>query len=305
MKKDFKKICLLKGGDSKEREISFESSKAYAQAVKDLGYDLAEFDFTGDIPAMVNFLKEQNPDCVLNGLHGGSGENGTIPAILNLLKIPYTHSGVLASAIGMNKYISERFFSNCGIRTPKTICRNWNEFLDNPQMNFDTKFVIKPIADGSSNGVYIIEDLSVLSTINWEFGENVLIEEYIPGLELTVGVMGGKALEVTKIKVNQGFYDYENKYVAGGSYHEVPAKIPEKVRTEAKKIAEKAHELCGCRGISRTDFRYNDVTDELYMLELNTHPGMTTTSLVPEQAKYVGISFTQLADWIIKQACCD
>ena len=305
MSEKFKKICLLKGGDSQEREVSLESAKAFAQAVKELGYDLVEFDFTGDPLPMIQFIKQENPDCILNGFHGGSGENGTIPAILNLLKIPYTHSGVLASALGMNKYISGLFFEKNGIKTPRTILRNWNDFLDNPQIDIDSKFVIKPVSDGSSNGVYILEDLSFLSTINWEFGNDVLIEEYIPGLELTVGVMGDHALEVTQINIEHGFYDYQHKYSVGAAVHEIPAKIPDSIRKEAMETAVKVHQLCGCRGVSRCDFRYNDVTNELYLLELNTHPGMTSLSLVPEQARYIGISFRELVEWIIEQACYD
>ena len=305
MNRKFQKICLLKGGDSKEREISLESAKYFAKAVKELGYNLKEFDFKSDVFELVAFLKNNEFDCVLNSFHGGSGENGSIPAVLNMLGIPYTHSGVLASAMGMNKYVSGVFFADAGIRIPKTRMRRWVDFLDNPEVQPGVKFVIKPVCDGSSNGVYLLEDLALLDSLEWDYGENVLIEEYIPGLELSVGVMGDRPLEVTQIDVTSGFYDYQHKYSSENTFHKIPAEIPEKIREEALENALKAHNLLGCRGISRSDFRYNDVNGKLYLLEINTHPGMTEFSLVPEQAKYLGISFNELVEWIIEQARCD
>ncbi len=305
MKRKFHKICLLKGGNSKEREISLKSAKCFAKAVEELGYDLQEFDFKGDIFELVSFLKKNNFDCVLNSFHGGSGENGSIPALLNMLEIPYTHSGVLASAMGMNKYVSGVFFADAGIRIPNTRMRKWVDFLDNPEIQPGVRFVIKPVCDGSSNGVYLIEDLAILESLEWDYGENVLIEEYIPGMELSVGVMGDRPLEVTQIDITNGFYDYQHKYSSENTFHKIPAQIPTKIREEALENALKAHNLLECRGISRADFRYNDANGKLYLLEINTHPGMTLFSLVPEQAKYLGISFNELVEWIIEQARCD
>jgi D-alanine-D-alanine ligase len=302
-KREMKKICILKGGDSSERKISLITGKSYADALKSSEYGVWEFDFNGDIYNLISHLKIENPCCVVNALHGGSGENGNIQSLLNLMKIPYTHSGVLASSISMDKYISGNLLAQNGIQVPKNMLISWKEFIKNP--NFPTPFIIKPVDGGSSNGVYIIEDTAVLYDIDWVFGRNVYVNEYVPGLELTVGIINNKAVEVTNIAVESGFYDYNNKYNAGRSYHELPAKIPSSIRKQAMELAERAHNLFGCRGVSRVDFRYNDVTQELFMLELNTQPGMTPVSLLPEQARYVGMSFDELAQLMIEQSCYD
>ena len=302
-KRNFKKICTLKGGISTEREISLLSGKAMADAARSLGYDVEEFDFTGDVSALISYIKETNPDCVINGLHGKGGEDGNIQALLNFLKIPYTHSGVLASSIGMDKQISESIFKHKGIRVPRAHLFAWKEFKKLP--DFPLPFVIKPVDGGSSCGVYIINKVSDLNGIDWTSGDNIYVSEYIPGLELTVGVLNGKALEVTNIIVNSGFYDYTNKYTDGAAIHELPANIPVKIRTEAMAVAEQTYAILGCRGTTRTDFRYNDVTGELFVLEINTQPGMTKLSLVPEQAKYIGMSFEQLIETLIQEACYD
>lgn len=297
MKKDFQKICVLKGGISTEREISLLSGAGMATAARSLGYDVTEFDFIGDVTVLVAFLKENSPDCILNGLHGAGGEDGNIQAVLNFLKIPYTHSGVTASSVGMNKQISEMIFKHHGIRVPRGQLFQWEEFRKNP--DFPLPFVIKPVNGGSSCGVFIIKEISELNGINWTYGDTVYVTEYIPGLELSAGVLDGKALGVTNIIVKNGFYDYENKYTDGGATHELPANIPAEARDEAARIAEQTHAILGCKGVTRTDFRYNDVTDELFVLEINTQPGMSPLSLVPEQAKYAGISFEQLVGRLI------
>lgn len=300
MNKNFKKICTLKGGISTEREISLLSGQAMAEAARSLGYDVDEFDFTGDVFALISHLKEINPDCVINGLHGKGGEDGNIQALLNFMKIPYTHSDVLASSVGMDKRISESIFKHKGILVPKARLFAWKDFQKSP--DFPLPFVVKPVDGGSSCGVYIINKPSDLEGINWTFGDNVYVSEYIPGLELSVGVLNGQALEVTNIVVKSGFYDYTNKYTDGTAIHELPANLPEKIRAEAMAAAEQTHAILGCRGTTRTDFRYNDVTEELFVLEINTQPGMTRLSLVPEQAKYVGISFEQLIETLIQDA---
>ena len=298
-----KKICLLKGGTSSEREISFLSAKEVAGAIKKNGYEFTEYDFNGDLLSFVSFLKNESVDCVYNSLHGGSGENGNIQAILNLLKIPYTHSGVSASAIGMDKMLSRDIFIKNKLRVPYGFVAKWNDLR--ALLNFESKMVIKPVSGGSSAGVYIIENISDLNGINWQYGENVLVEKYISGLELTVGVMQNKAIEVTEISVQSNFYDFHNKYEAGCSVHELPAAINSDVRKEALEMAMQAHNIVGCRGISRSDFRYDDVENKLYILELNTQPGMTTTSLLPEQANYIGISYTKLVQIMVEEACLD
>lgn len=303
MRKDYKKVCAVKGGYSTEREISLISGTEMAKAARNLGYDVCEFDFNGDLPALVAFLKAENVDCVLNGLHGEGGEDGNIQAVFNLMKLPYTHSGVMASSIAMDKHISGLIFSQNGISVPKSRLYLWEEFRKNP--DFPLPFVIKPVNGGSSCGVFIIKQLSDMESVEWKYGSHVHVSEYIPGLELTVGVLDGKALEVTNILTPSGFYDYKNKYSEGGSFHELPAKIPAEIREKAMEHAEKAHTILGCRGVTRTDFRYNDVTNELYVLEINTQPGMSPLSLIPEQAEYVGITFEQLIDHLVQEAICD
>lgn len=299
--KSVKKICVLQGGCSPEREISFVSGKAYFDALKSLGYEVNCFDFSGNVNSLVNELIDIAPDCVVNALHGGSGENGCVQALLDMMKIPYSHSGVLASSVAMNKKIACAIFNESEIRVANNCFLPWTDLLLQP--SFKYPFVVKPFNGGSSAGVHIINNFEELKNLQWEFGSHVFVEEYIPGIELTVGVMGDKPLEVTKICVQSGFYDYRNKYAIGASIHELPAKIPDSVRKLALDYALRAHRLLGCSGISRSDFRYNDVTGDLFMLELNSQPGMTPTSLFPEQASFVGISFNDLVQWIVEQAC--
>ncbi|MDR2682210.1 MAG: D-alanine--D-alanine ligase [Holosporaceae bacterium] len=303
MNKIMKKICVLKGGDSFEREVSLVSAKECTSAIRQLGYETCEFDFTGDIMDLILHIQQEKPDCVFNSLHGGSGENGNVQAILNFLRVPYTHSGVMASSIAMHKYLSGNLFECNGIRVPKNNFERWDDFVKKP--DFPCPFVIKPVDSGSSDGVHIINDPSELNDIVWEYGDMVLVSDYIPGLELTVGLLNDKPLAVTNIISSIGFYDYQNKYTAGKTFHEIPAHVPDFIQQEALQVAEKAHKLIGCRCVSRSDFRYNDVTQELFLLEVNTQPGMTPLSLLPEQAKFVGISFEKLIQCMIEQSSYD
>ncbi|MDR2067568.1 MAG: D-alanine--D-alanine ligase [Holosporaceae bacterium] len=300
----YRKICVLKGGDSPEREVSLVSATNYMRALDELGYVYGDFDFSGNAEQLISYIRRESPDCVLNALHGGSGENGNIQALMNLLKVPYTHSGVMASSVAMDKRASREAFAKNGLRVPTGFTTFWNEFRECPAMEYP--FVIKPVDGGSSVHVRIIRDQKALSSIDWQYknGE-ILVEEYIPGLELTVGVLDDRPLEVTNLIVPSGFLDYDSKYSVGRSLHEIPAKISPKVRDEVLETAMKAHKIIGCRGVSRSDFRYNDKTEELYILELNTQPGMTPFSFVPEQAEFVGIPFAQLVQWIIEKACYD
>ncbi len=299
----FKKVCLLKGGTSTEREVSLSSADGFATALKDLGYEVVEFDFTGDVLALVTFLKNEKPDCVLNGLYGGTGENGDIQALLNLMQIPYTHSGVVASAIAMDKHLARTIFKKAGLKVADGKVVNWKEFREHPSMAYP--FVVKAIDGGSSAGVFVVQNEKELNAIDWCYKDNVLVEAYIPGRELTVGIINNKPVEVTEILVKSGFYDYHNKYCNGCSFHELPAKIPSDIREKAMDMALKAHLAVGCRGISRVDFRYNDKTGELFILELNSQPGMTVTSLLPEQAKAIGMTFNQLVQYMVEEACYD
>lgn len=297
------KICILKGGNSSEREVSLISALGCKEALESVGYACFDFDFSGDMDELRDVISSKKPSCVFNALHGGIGENGVVQAVLNSMKVPYTHSGVLASEIGMDKKKSRELFHRSGLRIPKGEVVIFEEFINNPTIPIP--FVIKPVNGGSSNGVFIIKDQSQLKNIDWHYDDEALVETYISGLELTVGVMDDKPLEVTNILVKAGFYDYHNKYQQGGSCHELPAKIPLDIRNEAMSTAIKAHELLGCRGVSRSDFRYNDQTNELYILEINTQPGMTPLSLLPEQANYLGISYNQLVQWMVERACYD
>ncbi|MDR1362368.1 MAG: D-alanine--D-alanine ligase [Holosporaceae bacterium] len=304
MKEETKKICLLEGGDSFEREISLRSAEICGDVLRKLGYEVCEFDFTGDVLTLISYLKKVRPDGVFNALHGGSGENGNVQSLLNFLKIPYTHSGVLASSLAMNKYVSCNLFEHGGIAVIKYTLERWQHLLEN-RMDFAYPFVVKPVDSGSSDGVYVIHSPADLSAIEWTNGEQVLVSAYVPGLELTVGVLDSAALEVTNIITSSGFFDYDNKYSKGKTFHEIPAKIPDSIRKMALDYALRAHNLLGCRGISRTDFRYNDVTNELFVMELNTQPGMTALSLLPEQADFVGISLDQLLQRMLELACYD
>ncbi|MDR3179782.1 MAG: D-alanine--D-alanine ligase [Holosporaceae bacterium] len=303
MNRTIKKICLLKGGNSFERDISLVSAKECSSAIRQLGYEMCEFDFTGDAMALILHIQKEKPDCVFNSLHGGSGENGNVQSILNFLRIPYTHSGVVASSIAMHKYISGKLFESNGIRIPKNNFEKWSDFVK--KIDFPCPFVIKPVDSGSSDGVYILNNPAELNDVAWEYGDMVLVSEYIPGLELTVGVLNDQPLAVTNIIASVGFYDYKNKYTPGQTFHEIPARIPDAIREEALEVAAKAHKLIGCRCVSRSDFRYNDVTRELFLLEVNTQPGMTPLSLLPEQAKFVGIPFEKLIQYMIEQSCYD
>ncbi|MDR3187322.1 MAG: D-alanine--D-alanine ligase [Holosporaceae bacterium] len=304
VKRKYQNICVLKGGDSLEREVSLISAANYMKALDELGYDYGDFDFSGDVEQLVSHIKKENPDCVLNALHGGSGENGNVQALLNLMKVPYTHSGVMSSAIAMDKRASRELFARNGIRVPAGFTASWSEFREHPSMNYP--FVIKPVNGGSSVHVHIVKDRETLGAIDWQYEDDeILVEEYIPGLELTVGVLDDKPLEVTNLIVQSGFLDYDSKYSLGRSLHEIPAKISPQTRNEVLETALKAHKITGCRGVSRSDFRYNDKTEELYILELNTQPGMTPFSFVPEQAEFAGIPFAQLVQWIIEKACYD
>ncbi|MDR2268480.1 MAG: D-alanine--D-alanine ligase [Holosporaceae bacterium] len=302
MKKEVKKVCLLKGGNSFEREVSFLSANVCSKTLSNLGYDVREFDFTGDVLALINHLQAERPDCVFNALHGGSGENGNMQSLLNFFRIPYTHSGVTASSVAMHKYISCNLFEHFGIAVTKNKMESWQYFVKHQPFRYP--FIIKPVDSGSSDNVYLINSVDDLSTVEWQ-RDTVLVSEYIPGLELTVGVLDGVALEVTNIVTKSGFFDYSNKYSEGKTFHELPAKIPDFVRKKAMDYALKAHTLLGCRGISRTDFRYNDVTQELFVLELNSQPGLTLLSLLPEQASFIGIPFGQLLQRMLELATVD
>jgi D-alanine-D-alanine ligase len=298
-----KHVAVLMGGWSAEREVSLRSGKACADALTRLGYRVTVIDAGRDVAAA---LTKAKPDAALNVLHGRPGEDGTLQGVLEILGIPYTHSGVLASAVAMHKGYAKAIFRAANIPVAEDIVVSRLEAAKRHLMA--PPYVIKPMAEGSSVGVFIVtpdqdHPPQELYREDWAFGEEVLIERYIPGKELTCAVLGDRALDVIDIVPATAFYDYEAKYAAGGSRHVLPAQILPNVYQEVRRLALAAHQALGCRGVSRADFRYDDRgTGELVCLEINTQPGMTETSLVPELAAYAGITFDELVKWMVEDA---
>lgn len=302
-----KHVAVLMGGWSGEREVSLSSGHECAKALREAGYRVTEVDVDRSIPFR---LAELKPDVCFNALHGRIGEDGNIQGLLNILDIPYTHSGVEASAIAMDKPRAKELFMRAGLKCPPGVVRSRAEALESESLK--RPYVLKPIDQGSSLGVHIVRPGDNYSPTeeDWPFGDVVLEEKFIPGRELTVAVLDGAALAVTEITSEHGFYDYDAKYVDGGSIHILPAKLPEAVTSRALEMAEQAHATLGCRGVSRADLRFNDSEgdaspDNLYLLEVNTQPGMTPTSLVPEQAGFHGMNFPALCAKLVEDARCD
>ena len=298
-----KHVAVLMGGWSAEREVSLRSGKACADALARVGYRVTAVDAGRDVAAVLSGLK---PDVALNVLHGRPGEDGTLQGVLEILGIPYSHSGVLASALAMQKDYAKAQFRAAGIPVAEDMVVSRIEAAKTHLMA--PPYVIKPIAEGSSVGVFIVTEQhphppQELYRDDWAFGETVMIERYIPGKELTCAVLGDRALDVIEIVPTTQFYDYEAKYAAGGSQHVLPAQILPNVYQEVRRLALAAHGALGCRGVSRADFRYDDRgTGNLVCLEINTQPGMTETSLVPELAAYAGITFDELVRWMVEDA---
>jgi D-alanine-D-alanine ligase len=293
------------GGWSPEREVSLSSGYECAKALSDRGYKVQTVDVGRDIPALLRAL-DPRPDAIFNALHGVGGEDGTIQGVFEMLGIPYTHSGVLASALAMHKPTAKAIFRGGGLPVVEGVVARPDELALRDPM--PAPFVVKPTNQGSSVGVRIVRvnDNSWREEVTgWCFGSEVLVERFVPGRELTVAVMGDRALGVCEIVPRGSFYDYTAKYAPGGSDHLTPAPIPEEAYERALDIALRAHRLLGCRGVTRADLRYDDTTGrpgELYLLEVNTQPGMTPTSLVPEQAAKQGVDFDRLVLWITEDA---
>jgi D-alanine-D-alanine ligase len=300
-----KHVAVLMGGWSAEREISLLSGKACAEALSRLGYRVTRIDVGCDIATVLGSVK---PDVALNVLHGRPGEDGTLQGILEILAIPYTHSGVMASATAMQKDVAKILFRAAGVPVPDGLVVPRLEVAKSHML--PPPYVIKPLAEGSSVGVFIVtaehaHPPQELNRHDWEYGERVMVEKYLPGKELTCAVMGDQALGVIEIVPATKFYDYEAKYAPGGSKHLLPAEVSSFVYQEVRRLALAAHDALGCRGVSRADFRYDDRVDGLgglFCLEVNTQPGMTQTSLVPELAAHAGITFDELVRWIIEDA---
>jgi D-alanine-D-alanine ligase len=303
-----RRVAVLMGGISAEREVSLVSGRACAKALNEAGYDAFEVEVTHDIKALIEALTPA-PDVVFNALHGRWGEDGCAQGLLELLRIPYTHSGVLASALAMDKPMAKSIVGAAGVTSPKGMIVKREEFAGGDVMA--RPYVIKPPNEGSSVGVRILregDNKPAIDDATWEFGEEVLVEEFIPGRELTVSVMGDRALAVTEIRAIQGFYDYDAKYTDGKADHLVPAPLEDETTEAVLDAALTAHQALGCRGVTRSDFRYDDTNGakgRLYWLEINTQPGMTPLSLVPEQAAHLGISFLELCAWMVENAACD
>lgn len=300
-----KHVAVLMGGWSPEREVSLSSGRDCAAALAEAGYRVTGIDVDRDIAARLAALR---PDVCFNALHGVGGEDGSIQGLLNILQIPYTHSGILASALAMDKPKAKQFFVDAGIRVPEGRVMHRKAVVrgEGPE----PPYVVKPYNQGSSVGVTIVrpgDNALPFANGHWPFGDEVLVERFVPGRELTVAVMGDRPLAVTEIRPKQGFYDYSAKYTDGLAVHDVPARLPAEITEVALSQALTAHRALGCRGVSRADFRWDDGAglDGLYMLEVNTQPGMTPLSLVPEQAAAVGITFTELVRWMVEEARCD
>ncbi|MFL2790238.1 MAG: D-alanine--D-alanine ligase [Paracoccaceae bacterium] len=299
-----KRVVVLLGGNSLEREVSLVSGYECAKAISNNGYEVFKID-TKD-----NFIKELQdlqPDVVFNALHGKWGEDGTIQGVLETLKLPYTHSGILASSVAMNKDRAKTIFRDAGLPVMDHLVLGKDFEVE--KISFPFPYVLKPISGGSSLDVHILnckDDWFKNGTVISERAFDFMVEPFIPGRELTVTVMGDKALAVTDIRSDE-WYDYDAKYGLDGSQHILPAQIPHEITELCLNYALAAHTALGCRGVSRTDFRWNEMLgiNGLFILELNTQPGMTPTSLVPEQAKYAGIGFGKLCTWLINDASCD
>ena len=300
-----KHVAVLMGGWSSEREVSLRSGKACADALERKGYRVSRIDVGRDIASVLTSLK---PDVALNVLHGCPGEDGSLQGLLEILAIPYTHSGVMASSVAMKKDVAKTVMAAAGVPVPQGMTISRFEAAKAHVMA--PPYVIKPVAEGSSVGVFIIMDEkapppAALAAKDWKHGEDMLVETYIAGKELTCAVMGGKALDVIEIVPNVEFYDYEAKYAPGGSKHVLPAPLLPVVYQEVRRLALRAHQALGCRGVSRADFRFDDRIEGfggLACLEVNTQPGMTETSLVPELAAFAGITFDELVQWMVEDA---
>jgi D-alanine-D-alanine ligase len=301
-----KSVTVLMGGWSAEREVSLASGAACAEALTDAGYKVTRIDVKHDLNGLIEALTPA-PDVVFNALHGRYGEDGRIQSLLDILGIPYTHSGVLASALAMDKQTAKTLFEAHGIPCPKGRLISLSAEADT--LPLEPPFVVKPNSEGSSVGVKIGKPGGNRIVFDdWPYGDEALVEQYIAGRELTVAVMGDQALGVTELRPHTGFYDYKAKYTDGETTHLCPAPVPDKIAEQAMDYAVTAHHALGCRGVSRADFRYDDTdgsTGQLYMLEVNTQPGMTPLSLVPEQAAASGIGMSDLVGWMVENATCD
>lgn len=296
------KVAVLMGGPSAEREVSLSTGRECAAALREAGYEVVEVDAGPDLAVR---LGEISPDVVFNALHGRWGEDGCVQGMLEWLRIPYSHSGVLASALAMDKQRSKDVFTQAGLPVVESVIAAKADVSAAHVMK--PPYVVKPNNEGSSVGIYIVnERANTPPQLADSMPDEVMVETYAPGRELTTTVMGDRALGVTDI-ITDGWYDYEAKYADGGSRHVVPAKVPQEIYDACMDYAVRAHNALGCRGVTRTDFRWDEARglDGLIILELNNQPGMTPTSLTPEQAAHAGMDFPEFCKWIVEDASCD
>ena len=301
-----KHVAVLMGGFSSERPISLSSGAACAEAIENLGYKVTKVDVGRDVASR---LAELKPDIAFNALHGIFGEDGRIQGILEFLQIPYTHSGVLASALAMDKGRAKIVAAANGVTVAPS--RVMNRFEIGKNHPIEPPYVIKPVYEGSSFGVVIVKagqntPPSEITGSSWHYGDDVIVEKYVAGRELTCTVLGGEALEVCEIVPDKEFqfYDFQSKYKPGGSKHVCPAPLSPNIYQNVQRMSVAAHQALGCRGVSRSDFRFDEEKGELVWLEINTQPGMTPTSLVPDMAKVAGRSFGDLVEWMLEDASC-
>lgn len=293
-------MAVLLGGWSKEREVSLVSGRACAKALRESGWQVEEVDAGRDLGMALDRIQ---PDVCLNMLHGRGGEDGCVQGLLETQGLPYSHSGVEASAVAMNKTLSKSIFREAGLPVTESVLLPPEQIARQHVMK--PPYVVKPNNEGSSIGVEIVAAGSPPPNVSDRTDALLMVERFVPGKEITVAVMDGKPLEVTEIEAaDGGWYDYRAKYAEGGSRHVLPANVPNSVRQGALDAAAVAHRAIGCRGVSRVDFRYDPAADQLAVLEINTQPGMTATSLVPEQAGKVGIGFAELVNWMVEDATC-
>ena len=300
-----KHVAVLLGGRSPERDVSLVSGKKVIEALESQGYQASPID--PQDPDWMEQLKAAKPDVVFNALHGDWGEDGRVQGVLDYLGFAYTHSGVAASALAMDKQRAKAVLREAGIACPEG--QLISRFDAAREHVMAPPYVAKPNAQGSSVGVLIVTEganrpPAILGSDDWPYDEEVLIERFIPGRELTVAVMGDRALTVTEIVPKTAFYDYDAKYAEGGSVHQLPADVPQAVFDQCMRDALTAHRVLGCEGLTRSDFRYDPVTGGVWLLEINTQPGMTPTSLAPEQAAHCGIGFPDLVAWMVENAAC-
>lgn len=297
-----KKVLVLKGGFSNEREVSLVSGKCVAEALRQKGYKVVEHDLT-NAWKLVDILQTEKPDAVFNALHGNWGEDGEVQGLLDMLQVPYTHSGLRAALLGMDKDITKYMAQSCGMKVAVSEKLKIKDFWAKGTL-ISMPYVIKPVSDGSSCGVFIVFNEQDLKQVHYDDeNEEILVEKYIPGKELTISCINGKAYVVTEIRPTVEFYNYKAKYTDGVTKHVLPAEIPDDVAEKCKRWAEKLHHKLGCSSVSRIDVRYNEEDGPVF-LEINTHPGMTPLSLVPEQAAYAGISYADLCEMLVESAAC-